>query len=379
MKVLINLRQDAYTKYGGDILHAEKTAEYARRLGVEVDISTDLSPDLSSYDLVHLFNMDWVRDPYLQALNAQNQHKPIVLSPLHHNFAEINEFERTQRYDFRRFVNPIFRSYVAREYLKNTYRALLAFNLKIWKATIIQWKVGIRQEYLHLLNMVSLVLPNTTLELVELRKEFNYKGKSRIVPAGVDVRFANSTNDWFKENYPEICSRLGKKFILMVGRIEPRKNQLRVIQSLAGTDTKLLLVGHFNHHHPEYVWRVKTAIKKNANIEHIEAIPYERMGSVFAAASCHVMASFFETTGLVNLEACLAGCSVVSTTKGFGSEYLQDYAIYVDPDDIGSIKKGIMKALVSPFNEDFKKHILVNYTWENVAKLTLKAYEEVLA
>lgn len=379
MKVLIQLRQDAYQKYGGDILHAEKTAAALKSLGISVDLSCQLCPPLGEYDLVHLFNMDWARDPYLQACHAKKNGKPIVLSPLHHCFAEIDEFERTERYDFRRLVNPIFRRYVAREYLKNLYRAIFSFDFGIWKATIKQWWVGLRRQYVELLKMSALVLPNTRLEEEELRKEFGVNTRTMIVPAGVDTTFSEASPDWFLREFADIAARLGDKFVLMVGRIEPRKNQLRVIKALEGTGISLLLVGRYNYHHPEYVWRVKNAIKQNDKIEHIESIPHENMGSVFSAATCHVLASFFETTGLVNLEAGLAGCNVVTTSRGFGKEYLGDFAEYIEPNDVDSIREGIRNGLSRSFSEDFRWHISSRYTWDRVGELTLSAYKEVLA
>ena len=378
MKVLIQLRVDAHNKYGGDVLHAEKTAESLRRLGVSVDVPSELQPSLEKYDLVHLFNMDWVRDPYIQALNAKAQNKPIVLSPLHHSFSEIDEFERRERYDFRRLINPIFRSYASREYLKNIYRAFVELDTRKWAGTFLQWRVGLRKQYLELLGMSDLVLPNTHLEEEELLREFKVKVTTSIVPAGVDTSFAQATPDWFYANYPEISSRVGSKFALMVGRIEPRKNQLRVMRSLKETEVPLLLVGKFNWHHPEYIWRIKRELKKNAKIIHIESVPHDKIGSVFAASTCHILASWFETTGLVNLEAALTGANVVTTSKGFGKEYVKNFADYIEPGDEDSIRQGVLKSMSTPFDEAFRQHILLNYTWNKVGELTEKAYAEVL-
>mgnify|MGYP003937784491 CR=1 FL=1 len=170
------------------------------------------------------------------------------------------------------------------------------------------------------------------------------------------------------------------------GRVEPRKNQLAVAKATAnykfnppagGPNIKLVFVGKISWRHPEYAMRFKRLVKKHDWIKHIERIPYENMGSAYAAAKVHVSASWFETTGLVSLEAGLAGCSVVASGER-ARDYLGDYAVYCDPGDINSIQEAIQKAYVAKFNPEFKEHILNNFTWDKTAAQTLAVYNRVL-
>jgi glycosyltransferase involved in cell wall biosynthesis len=62
----------------------------------------------------------------------------------------------------------------------------------------------------------------------------------------------------------------------------------------------------------------------------------------------HVLASWFETTGLVSLEAAMMDCNVVVTKKGDTVEYFSDMAYYCEPDDINSIRNAIEKAYNNP-------------------------------
>ena len=50
---------------GGDTVQIEKTKEQLEKLGVEVDISLELEPDLSAYDLVHLTNVTRIQETYV--------------------------------------------------------------------------------------------------------------------------------------------------------------------------------------------------------------------------------------------------------------------------------------------------------------------------
>ena len=58
MKVLLCVRQDYYRNFAVDSMKVIKTAEYLRKLGVTVDINDGGIYDYSSYDIVHLFNID---------------------------------------------------------------------------------------------------------------------------------------------------------------------------------------------------------------------------------------------------------------------------------------------------------------------------------
>ncbi len=378
MKVVIPLRVDAYDKPGGDVVHAEKIMASLTKLGVEVAMTTDLKPDLSGVDLVHLFNMDWVRDPLMQARHAYRYQVPIVLTPIHHSFREIDGFERQERYGLRRLTNIVLRSYEQRETAKNIYRAFVELDRRKWWGTLGLLKQGLTAQYQELLSLATVVMPNTYLEEAELEREFGVEMETVVVPAGVDPNFLNATADWLNHNYPEVLARLGSDFVAMVGRIEPRKNQLRVIEALAVAKIPLLLVGDFNPHHFEYSWRVQQALLKNKQTVHLESIPHQHIGSVYASCKVHLLASWFETTGLVNLEAALAGATVVSTNKGFGKEYLAQQAILVDPARSESILCGVEKGLREGRNDKLQAHILQNYTWDIVGEQTLAVYQKVL-
>ena len=73
MKVLFQSRTNLFEAPGGDMVQMLKTKEFLEKLGVQIDISLDFEPDLSGYDLVHLFNLMEPQDIYRQMLNAKKQ------------------------------------------------------------------------------------------------------------------------------------------------------------------------------------------------------------------------------------------------------------------------------------------------------------------
>lgn len=73
-------RTNLFTCPGGDTIQLLKTKEYLENSGIEVDISIELEPDLSKYDIIHLFNLTRVQETFIQVKNAKKQNKPVILS-----------------------------------------------------------------------------------------------------------------------------------------------------------------------------------------------------------------------------------------------------------------------------------------------------------
>ena len=104
----------------------------------------------------------------------------------------------------------------------------------------------------------------------------------------------------------------------------------------------------------------------------------ESLASAYHAAKVHALPSWFETPGLVNLEAGLAECNIVATDKGSTKEYLLDYAWYCDPASTTSIRRAVLDAFSAKKSPDLRKFILANFSWEQAAEKTLRVYERVL-
>ena len=94
MKVLFQTRTNLYDAPGGDLVQINNTKLFLEKQGIIVDISLDFNPDLTGYDVVHLFNLMDPQDIYLQMLNAKRQNKKIVLSTI---YGLYTEFERKAR------------------------------------------------------------------------------------------------------------------------------------------------------------------------------------------------------------------------------------------------------------------------------------------
>ena len=88
MNVLFQSRKTLFSVPGGDTTQILKTAEYLEKLGIRVDISTELEPNVKNYDIVHIFNLMRGQETYLQVLNAKKQGKPVVLPTIYGLYTE---------------------------------------------------------------------------------------------------------------------------------------------------------------------------------------------------------------------------------------------------------------------------------------------------
>ena len=170
MKILFQSRIDLFDRRGGDTVQMEKTAEELEKLGLDVEIDNSPDKDLSGYDLVHLFNIDWPANVYLCAKNAKKQGKPVFLSPIHHSFREIERYEREHKFGLRRIVNTVFEKREQREKFKDLCRALV--DPKKIPSTIEEFREGVLDEQRELLEMSDAVLVQTEAEVGDIGEDF---------------------------------------------------------------------------------------------------------------------------------------------------------------------------------------------------------------
>ncbi len=218
-------------------------------------------------------------------------------------------------------------------------------------------------------NEADLLMPNTETEKKQLEYFFNLPERKCItVPNGVDAIYASGDPDLFRQKYSL------DEYILFIGRVEPQKNVLRLIRAFerCGERCKLVIVGS----EPNKDYASKCRKEANDRVLFLPPIEHdsEMLRSAYQGAKVFALASFYETPGLTALEAGLAGANIIITKNGGTHEYFDQYASYVDPLDVMGIAEALRTACSKPHNEDLSKLIASNYTWDNVAKLTIKAY-----
>lgn len=366
MKVLFQSRKTLFSAPGGDTTQMLKTKEYLEKLGVQVDVTIDLEPDLSDYDIVHIFNLMRPQDVYLQVKNAKRYGKKIALSTI---YGPYEEYEKKARGGFLQVVNR-FLSITQIEYLKVIARAVL--NLEFSKGTIIYLLKGHKRLQKEIVKNVDVFLPNSESEMLRVAKDFNlWDYKHVAIANAVDINkfdYSKIQIDNALEQYRD-C-------VLCVARIEGRKNQLNVIKACKSLPYKFVFIGKPSPNSKKYFEMCKQEASDNCIF--LGQIDHEKLPQFYKLAKVHILASWMETPGLSSLEAGVMKTNIVVTKKGDTEDYFHDYAFYCEPDDLESIRLAVKNAFETPFNEELRQRILDNYKWEDTANQTLEGYKMIV-
>jgi len=168
-------------------------------------------------------------------------------------------------------------------------------------------------------------------------------------------------------------------YIINVARFDPRKNHINLIKAVKQIDVPLVLVGNKIDTQKYYFHLIEKLIRDTPNIKIVSYKSQEELMQYYQAASLHVLPSWAETPGLVNLEAAASGCKLVVSDRGSEKEYFGNLATYCNPEDVDSIANAILTELRTPRDQKVLIDLIrENYQWENAAAKTYEAYKCVL-
>ncbi len=224
-----------------------------------------------------------------------------------------------------------------------------------------------------LYHAADLLLPNSTAEAEQLMRYFGMPAsRIHVVPNGADEHLADGDPEPF-------ARRVGRhEFVLCPGRIEPRKNQLGLIRAMAGTPFPVVVLGDVVPGHEEYLGQCRreavSTVKFVERLDHHDPL----LASAYAACGCLALVSWYETPGLVALEAGMSGVPLVLPEAGCASEYFGRHATYVRPDSSWDIRNAVLAALARGRSGELARHVRENFTWAKAAEATRRAYEKVV-
>ena len=175
---------------------------------------------------------------------------------------------------------------------------------------------------------------------------------------------------------------LPEKFILCVGTIERRKNQLGILKAVAKEkiDTTVVILGRPT----DYINELKQFINESGiqkKVIFLQNTTTEELQAIYQMAEVMVYPSFFEGFGLPVLEAQASGCPVITSNVSSLPEAGGHGAIYITPDNISEIGQAIVHILSdSKFKEKSIQKGTANaelFREELVAERLMKLYKEV--
>lgn len=356
LRVAMLNRENVWSAPGGDSRIMQQMQDAVRPHGIDITFPTS-DTECADADIVHFVNMTLPEPLARASALADSLNKPFVVTTL---------FE-----DWGQYLVPSHQTFAfARQYVDGR------LSLAQMSEQVLTQDIRSRAPRLNVdavLESAAALLACGESEATRLRNEYpEIADRVRVVP------FAVTPPHPVEEHVLDSLLRtLGfDQFVLCVGRLETRKNQLMLLAALQDEDTPIVFATGGHTPQPAYRATVQQW-KRRAPVRYIERIPWHSMSTVIRAASAHILPSFYELPGLVHLECASGGIPIVASTWGALSDYLPESAFHpCDPTDVESIRNATLNALAKPAAPRLQE-IASSYTIERLGDTLADLYESL--
>ena len=214
------------------------------------------------------------------------------------------------------------------------------------------------------------ICPLPYLRLQVLQQTRIAQRKVKEIPSGLVLHL--NTTITKEEARNKLRWPIDKKLFLLVGRIDPKKQQAFVWESFAqrtSTDEQLIFVGESTPDEPSsYYLALQEKIKKHPKSKAVIWAGFQQnMPLIYQAADMVIMAADHETVGMVTIEALQFACPVVGANNGGTKELIEKYKGGVCFDTLNSdsldfaIKKVLEKDYPAFNRALFQQHFDFNH------------------
>ncbi len=209
------------------------------------------------------------------------------------------------------------------------------------------------------------------------------RGLKNVFPVGVGIDLERLQAKEMLESplskKVELLKNDNKKILMYVGRIEPRRNiifLLDVFKAVHESDknTRLLIVGKGAQEYKDKCFEHAKEIGVEDAIIYEEYVDQKFLPLTYSFADAFLLPTIYEIFGMVLLEAMYFGAPAVTTFNG-GSDMLienNESGIIIDGFDVNEWKENILKVIS---DDSFKEKIIKNaktkieneFTWDALA------------
>ena len=351
---------------GGPSVRVPRTARVLREQGISAELVRFPNQKFGSADVIHGFNVWSAKTSLAMAKRAHALRKPFVFSPIFLDLSDRQFWQEDLPAVFDRATD-----------VAAIDTALAELNerhaLEIDGSSPAEAFLGY-----HAMTRAAVACADHVIFLSEhekaLLEQINIRPRaSTIVRNPVDVTEFDAVDPELFKSFTGI-----KDYVLCVARIEPRKNQLLLIQALRNTGIDIVLVGHVSQKsYGELVHKFS-----GPNVHFIDRLEpgSEMLRSAFAGARVVALPSWTEGAPLVALEGAAAGASLVLSDRSGEKEYFADKARYFDPAKPELIRLAVLEAYESEWlqadRDGLKQHVSENFNWARHAQATLEVYKK---
>lgn len=328
MKALLCARNGFEKNMAGDTVQIKITAGYLRSKGIAADITQGETPDMSPYDLVHIFGLAPIEDIYEIYAAAKEKGKRTVISPIFWDLEKYYQFTGSED------------------------RLYLLKKFKPFRKEIV---LG-----------CDMVYVSGKAEYESLREDIGTGFPFLTVRNGVSPYFLSSD-----KSAGGAAEKQRERFVLCAARVCPRKNQLALAKACGSINMGLLLAGSIGN--KEYLAKCLEC----KNVKYAGELDGKSLAELYCRAHLHALTGFVETPGLSNLEAAAQGCEIISTEYGGAKEYFGGLASYCDPYDGNSITNAVIAGLQNRHQPELCEHVRENFNWEKCLEPLAESYLKI--
>lgn len=247
------------------------------------------------------------------------------------------------------------------------------------KATIKTWSTW--QLSRHALAAADAVLTLSGAELELLGRYFRIKPRDTWVPAPGGVWIENWQSD-SREQRSQFLEQVGitssaSTTVACVARIEPGKNQLLLVEALAGLEAcSLLLIGPRGEEGYSAKVLERAEVLLPSRWAWLGPVSHTEMPRILQSVDVHALPSLREVASLVTLEAAAAGCEIVVADKGPAREYFGDDAHYCVAHSVADIARAIQEAIQHPKQPKLRARA-EGFDWSVTGRLVGECYRRI--
>lgn len=196
--------------------------------------------------------------------------------------------------------------------------------------------------------------------------------KIRVFPNGINRHFFTSRAELFRHR-----TGITGPFVLMVGSINPYKNQLGLVQALAGMNISVVLIGHVARQDQTYL----DTVLRTPHVRWLGALNHDDplLASAYCAASVLALPSQGEVFPLAVLEALASGTPVVMTDANALDLRESAFALrQVHWQDASAQRAAIAHFIDHPPDREAVRALVEQFTWARIASQIAACYGDLL-
>lgn len=354
LKLLMRNRPNALSHAGGDTIVMQRIAQSLAKRNVQVDIDLEGVKNVTNYDLVHLFNFATPEITERHARACVSAQVPFVVTTMYEDLPIF--------YNQMMAMFQALGEYVERGQKEDDWTRLHAQALSI--------EPGSRWENTWTAQHAACLISTGERERKALLHDYPTTKSVELYRCGCDVAEFKDNGELFEREYGV------RDFVLCVGRLETRKNQLQLLKALEDSDfTVVFATGGFTYQ-PDYE-QLCRRFKRVGKTIFCGKLSREMLLSAYKAARIHALPSWYELPGLVSMEAARAGRNIVVADRGTPRDYFGNRAFYCDPSDPQSVYQAVLAAYYAPVPDSLAVD-MERFSWEAAGDRMMEIYQKVL-